>query len=885
MNRFLRIESLRMLLFALIVGTMFAGIVSAQTKNNVSELTEGTEYYFAIPHCAKEPAEGARGAASVELWVSSKKTTKVFGRCNGLGTTFQANISPNKVRKIALSDDYMNTINETVQNLGVHLTSTEPISLTVFVSYRWSGEAYRVIPAVWLGKSYRTLNLYQDETDEIKPSQIVITATQDKTSITYVPSCNTQKVKKGKIGQITLNKGQTFLIHNEKRSSYTHIDGDLTGTLITADKPIAVISGHTKGAFPRYSKQMFGRPANFMRNMLIDMLLPEELLGTEYVSAPILYTYRYVRNIDPDDVGDLIRFVAIKDKTIIQQMLQDGTGYKTVSKSLKAGEYFELTNMELSAAYKSNFPVLVGQYGKAWRNQFITMDIDKGENPDNPSRNGCGMMMVLVPKERWCSYAVFNSPNGLDNFMYMTFRAADENALTFDNVPLRTKFGVGIKAVPGTEYSYVAAQISAGDHTIEGAPFAAYAYGNWDYTKDGFAYGYPIGLNMATPCDDSLLLEEVEYSCGNIKGTATALPDSLECAKLFAIEMITDSSSNYIFKSNNNFDTIGNKGTFELQVEDIRMPAKAVIRVTSKSGKVYHRKITYLPESIRDSIMFDNITSKCGTITGKVHVLSEIKECSMLDTLTLDSNLSKNFSLRTERINESSTNYTLRIIDSTKQGIAILRAIPLSGKMKSFNFNYEPEKLLVDTSSLMFNVYKVGDTVCHKLTLANNGNTNVTVTKMSLGNDTKPFFVKTQLPIEIKVEDSIKVEICTVGLESAQSFSTALILNSECSSFIAATLKLNKVVTDLPYDGEGISPKFWLFEDRLFAKVESTDATEHFVLSISNCLGKTVYHNRAVTKAELMNGLVLDVEYGIYYVTVSSTQQKMRGSYIVLKAD
>jgi len=597
MNRFLRIESLRTLLLALIVGTMFTGIVSAQNKNNVSEITEGKEYYFAIPHCAKEPAEGVRGAASVELWVSSKKTTKVFGRCNGLGTTFQANISPNKVHKIALSDDYMNKINETVQNLGVHVTSTEPVSLTVFVSYRWSGEAYRVIPAVWLGKSYRTLNLYQDETDEIKPSQILITATQDKTSITYVPSCNTQKVKKGEIGQITLNKGQTFLIHNEKRSSYTHIDGDLTGTLVTADKPIAVISGHTKGAFPRYSQRMLGRPANFMRNMLIDMLWPEELLGTEYVSAPILYTNRYVRNIDPDDIGDLIRFVAIKDKTIIQQMRQDGTGYKTVSKSLKAGEYFELTNMELSAAYKSNFPVLVGHYGKAWRNQFITSGVDKGENPDNPSRNGCGMMMVLVPKERWCSYAVFHSPNGLDNFMYMTFRAADENALKFDNVPLRSKFGGGIKAVPGTEYSYVAAQISAGDHTIEGAPFAAYAYGNWDYTKDGFAYGYPTGFNMATPCDDSVALEGTG-PCGNIKGTATALPDNLECAKLFAIEMIADSSSNYIFNSKPDFGPKGKQGTFELTVEDLRRPARALVRAITMSGKFVTQWFNYEPEML-----------------------------------------------------------------------------------------------------------------------------------------------------------------------------------------------------------------------------------------------------------------------------------------------
>lgn len=594
-------------------------LFSQVKKNEVRELTEGTEYFFTVPHCAKEPGEGARGAASVELWVSSKRNATVFVATKAHGS-FQAKVNANKVTKIPLNDSYMNTKNEIIQNLGIHLTSTEAVSVTVYVSYRWSGETYRVIPAVWLGKRYRTLNLYQDETDEIKPSQIVICATQDNTTVKYTPSFNTENIKKGKTGTIVLDKGQTFLIHNEKRSAYTHVGGDLTGSYIEADKPIAVLSGHTKGAFPRYSQRMLGRPANFMRNMLIEMMWPEELLGTEYISAPILYTNRYVRNIDPDDIGDMIRFVAVVDGTIISQMRQDGTGLKPISKSLRKGEFHEITNMEMPAMYRSNFPVLVGHYGKAWRNQFITSGIDKGEGGQNPSRNGCGMMIVLVPKERWCSYAVFHSPSGLDNFMYVTFNSEDESKLKFDDVPFRSKFGGGIKQISGTPYSYVAAQIAFGDHTIEGAPFAAYAYGNWDYSKDGFAYGYPTGFNLATKCPDSVTLVGAG-PCGNIKGEARALPEKVECAKLFTIEMIADSSSNYTFKSSSDFGPQGNYGTFELTVTDNRKPARALVRAVSMSGKFVEEWYTYEPEMLTftpKSINFGELgidVEKCEEIT------------------------------------------------------------------------------------------------------------------------------------------------------------------------------------------------------------------------------------------------------------------------------
>ena len=55
--------------------------------------------------------------------------------------------------------------------------------------------------------------------------------------------------------------------------------------------------------------------------MLIEMMWPIELLGKEYVSAPIKYNNRK-RGLSgvADDYGDLIRFVAAYDDTKIYQM-------------------------------------------------------------------------------------------------------------------------------------------------------------------------------------------------------------------------------------------------------------------------------------------------------------------------------------------------------------------------------------------------------------------------------------------------------------------------------------------------------------------------------------------------------------------------------------
>lgn len=778
-------------LFLLCVFVLFTISLTLQgQQNSQSDIVTGRHFTFAFPHCAKEQTEGTRGSATFEIWVSSEKNTTVYVSTKSHGS-FQTKVIANKVSKIPLNDSYMNTKNEIIQNLGIELTSDEPVSVTAFISYRWSGEAFKVIPTHSLGTRYRTLNLYQDETDEIKPSQIVLVATEDKTFVKITPTFNTSSTQKGKIGVIALDKGQTYLIHNEKKASYTHIGGDLTGTLIEADKPIAVISGHTKGSFPRYSKQMLGRPANFMRNTLVEMMLPENMLGTEYISAPIKYQNRYVKNIDPDDIGDMIRFVATVDGTIVTQMRQDGTGYKPISKTLKAGEYHEITNMEIAAAYKSNFPVLVGQYGKAWRNQYITSET-KADNTQNPSRNGSGMLLTLTPFDKWYSHSIFYSPTGIDNFIYLTFRTKDSALIILDDSLICKKYRKDIVQITGTPYSYLATQIANGKHSIKGAKFAAYSYGNWDYSKDGFAYGYPTAHRYNKLCDDSIYIQ-IQDSCGSVKGNVSIISKDM-CSGIHSVSFIEDTSYNFRFKQN----AIEPKLTtakFELSAIERLKPAKAMIEVITLSGKKYIHWIDY-KDLCSDEIVsytFPKDTT-CGTFTTVVKVSPDDDNGAVIDTIETSID---NYTYKVSNISDKEVGYKVTVKQPDYEAKATITVKTKRGFYSTKEYKYVPKKLHLDNMELYLGKIKIGDKACKPIVLRNNSNDTMIVIISDL-NMNKVFSIEgvSAIPVIIPAKDSFTYRICaTCKSDLKGTISTSFVLLYLCG---------NKTVGSVAFDVDTI---------------------------------------------------------------------------------
>lgn len=546
------------------------------------EITEGTEFWFGLPYCKTNKLEFALGMYPIEIWISSKYDTKATIKIKSTGFDKQFVVQNNKVTKVGINDRAMCKESEIAQDNGIHIKSEHPVTVYVYYAYQWTGEVFNVIPIDWLGKKYVSLNLYEDKTEELNPPLILIVASEDNTIVYYQPTKPTEKVSAGTKKEVKLNKGQTFLILGKEDNNVLRSpESDITGTFITSNKPIAVISGHTKGTTFGYTINPFNKEEQYrVRNVMLEQLLPIELLGTEYIPVAIR-----LNSLDPYHIrfyeGDLIRFVATQDSTIIYQMRLDGSGLKQITIPLKTGEYFDISSQENVCYYKSNFPILVGQFSKGWSyyNKLFQ-----------------GIFISLTPKERWGNFAIFDSPSKDKNYIDITLLYEDFENLYFDGINMKASGGFSAIKIPGTPYAYISEKIDNGNHIIEGrngAKFGAYAYGNMDELNYGFSYGYPVGINYAEACEDSIFIDDFVWE-KKVKATAYSINTSLDtnCAGLYSIWAYPEEIYNYKF-SVSEFNSGDSSASYELSVIDTTKNAFAVINVMNRSGYKTNRSYSY----------------------------------------------------------------------------------------------------------------------------------------------------------------------------------------------------------------------------------------------------------------------------------------------------
>ncbi|MES2767326.1 MAG: hypothetical protein V4642_15730 [Bacteroidota bacterium] len=621
----------------------------AISRAQTLEVTEGRDFYFAIPRPQIVKGETSRGMAPVQLRISSAVKTKVTVSAPGIGYVQQVNVEASITKIIPLNDALWSSAG-LVDN-GVQIHADAPISASLLISYKRTGETIKLIPEAGLSKKYFTLNLYQDKVgDDFKTGQINIVATRDSTRVTYVPTAATDDVAAGSAKTFTMNKGQVYTIFAKVQPSFTQQkQTDLSGTYIEADKPIAVFTGHSKGAFPRYKSTSLGTSADFMRNLYFESVPPLEMLGTEYITAPIKYNNRPYTAADPDQRGDLIRFVATEDNTIISKMKTDGSGFSPISSTLNKGQFFDITEQESAAYYKSSTPVLVGQYGKAWRSTNVTVASKGGQdNTLNPSRSGAGMLMVIPPINRWSSHASFRSVEEIDNFVMITFKTTDIDSIKFDLQPLRMVFE-GISQITGTPYSYARKQIGSGDHSVEGSSpnvrFAVYSYGNYDYTKDGFAYGSMVNMNYSMDCDDKISFKTQSKGCGAYSGMAE-FSTLQSCGEITGIYLKSDSSFNYSLTTN--FQSPDSKKlSFTLQPITPLQDAGATVIIQTRSGKDTSFTVSFKGSNIvtADSLVDFGLVKLKAIVTKNIKVTNSTNEPITVTSISLKNN--KDFSILT----------------------------------------------------------------------------------------------------------------------------------------------------------------------------------------------------------------------------------------------
>ncbi|MCX6140283.1 MAG: T9SS type A sorting domain-containing protein [Candidatus Kapabacteria bacterium] len=607
------------------------GVITAQTteKRGTMGLSEGRRYMVAFPQVWNSSTEKPM-PQPMQLLVSSKtKTTfrvQTPALINGAAKIDKEyTVEANKVLKIPISVAYMNVESESRQGYGIMVTSKKPISVSTFQAWMGNGEMARHLPVEGWGKNYYTMNFYQDRYGnasgyKYRPGQILIIADKDNTVVTYTPTVDTEggvesgSVRKGASQTITLEKGETFLIKakiNELENK--EFSTDLSGTWIRSNKPVGVVSGHTKVAIMRYPDVLpptgaFAAEAHFVRNNVHDAMLPLEMSGTRFITTPCKYTQTRLTGqssaefgID-DDRGDVIRVIGLEDNTTVRAMRQDGSGLLNKF-SLKKGETKLETSLEVATYWESDKPILMGQYGKSWANikPPVMINGKDGENAQGHPTVESGMpMLQYVPSiDRWVDYATFYAPEGMDNFFNIVFKSAEVGKIKVDGRSLTSVFGGAMRPIKGTEYSFVATPIGSGDHYVESVDntvrWVAWNYGSLDGLNMGRAYGTPVSVDMSIPCNDSLAVTE-EIVCGDVLGKGKILPENTTCGSIFAV--YAEDLNNYELVVDEDFSSGDRNVSFTVKVLDKTKDATATVKVVSRSGKFVEKTYTYVADKI-----------------------------------------------------------------------------------------------------------------------------------------------------------------------------------------------------------------------------------------------------------------------------------------------
>ena len=316
----------------------------------------------------------------------------------------------------------------------------------------WSGDYFVVARNTWY---------YQKALLDV-PGFYAVTASEDDTTVVLAPSQTGKLVLAGAgvafdgTGTITLDRGDVLEVFSAGKKLNPSVY-DLSGTRVTADRPIQVISGHVCTNVPADVAAC---------DHLEESMFPYETLAKQYIVTPPL--------LPPGDAAmpQMVRIVATADATSLTYDPPQPGAPATIA---EAGQYVELAlnsgDFEVSADHK----IIVAQY-------MIGQE-SLGESGD-PA------MALSVATEQFRDSYLFHAPiNYETNYVNITAPAGAEVEL--DGVAV-----AGFTPIGATGFGVARVKLGDnvdGNHEVtadEGVGISVYGYGSFT------SYWYPGGLDL-----------------------------------------------------------------------------------------------------------------------------------------------------------------------------------------------------------------------------------------------------------------------------------------------------------------------------------------------------------------------------------------------------
>ncbi len=585
-------------------------VCSSLDNSKFSSLSaEGRDFWLAVPlNDAK-----ATPVNQLDFYITSKYNTLVTLEVRGAGFIRSKKLRANETMLFTTKDgsasyDFEIVTSEIADPRGIHIYSEHPISVYVLNSKELTSDGYLALPTNTFGTEYIHCSYY--DYSEIRPwaGGFIIIASEDKTEVFVTlrgRGGNFAKTKSGyKIGQtlgpIILNKGEVYNVVGDGTTKGVF---DLTGSKISSNKPIGLISYHERTMLPANNTNG--------RDHMCEMIPPVSAWGKKH------YSIEFQR----DNKGDFFRVVASKANTFVRMKYYDKvtkelSGQRDIVLS-KAGDFYEdyntwvgndeVTGFTGITVWEANKPILVMQYA-------YSADWDSGSKFDP-------FMLVLTPQEQYLSSTTFQIPTANDftsNFFSFIVEGDTSDidkkklkSIVLDKDTLYKSYSqLFDNNIPGTNLYWGQQPVAPGVHTItSNTHLGGYVYGFG--TNNSYGWAAVLGTKSLTDLDTlPPIVSYTKGGCGDFTFHATELrdygpppPDAVQIDQgIFDISLNDSLSYNYELKLLTADKVVPlPKVTvfdFKLQVKDKTKDAFAVVAIIDRAGNYVLDTVRYKADKL-----------------------------------------------------------------------------------------------------------------------------------------------------------------------------------------------------------------------------------------------------------------------------------------------
>ncbi len=345
-----------------VVSVTLPATLTPRCKDN-GVLTKGTLFHAALPG---NNASTTGDYPLAVLYICADSTASVQVTDHLTGRLHSFTVLSGEMERVILSNRQLVPAYERDETRTFTVSSSSSVSVIAGSLQPRHSDATLILPDHALGKEYYSVGY--DLSPSVEAEEFAVAATEDNTEVTVVPYSRTSTGIPG---------SQPFQFNLDEGHDYTFVQGvggpfgGLTGSRITANKPVAVVGGMNSGYIPHAGSQLqYLNPA-------MHQVYPIEALGTEYVIVP----FRSRLN------GYTFRIVGIYPGTTLR--VDGGTPM-----ALSPGEKIELQRVD-PAVITASQPVLIAQYANS-----ASFDFDVNEYGD-------ASMVVLTPVDRYASCNTF----------------------------------------------------------------------------------------------------------------------------------------------------------------------------------------------------------------------------------------------------------------------------------------------------------------------------------------------------------------------------------------------------------------------------------------------------------------------------------------------